>query len=88
MDGGDKDSLEWKEDERTSESAGEWIELEFMIYSVREKIVCDRDYGCGCFCLLLFKYVKHDVHTIQHHNVGVRVATPSDEKCLACEIVP
>ena len=55
MDGGDKDSLEWKEDERTSESAGEWIELEFMIYSVRESIVCDRDYGCGCFCLLSFK---------------------------------
>ena len=31
MDGGDREPMEWKEDERTSELAGEWIELEFMM---------------------------------------------------------
>ena len=36
MHGGERDSMEWKEDERTSESAGEWIEFIFMIMIVIE----------------------------------------------------
>jgi hypothetical protein len=31
VDGGERDSMEWKEDERTSESAGEWIEFMIVI---------------------------------------------------------
>ena len=46
MDGGDREPMEWKEDERTSELAGEWTELEFMMIDNRiitKSVVCSAD---------------------------------------------
>jgi len=52
VDGGERDSMEWKEDERTSESAGEWIEFMIVID------VCGRDRISSCFFCLLLIFMK------------------------------
>lgn len=83
MVGGDKESLEWKEDDWTSESAGEWIELEFMIVLDSQVWYCTVGIivDCDCFCLLLFHYedmmwaTTPRSYNIYLCSIGVRVAS-------------
>ena len=85
MDGGDREPMEWKEDERTSELAGEWIELEFMMIDNRIITISSVFRRCVCVCCCFMRTSKRRAALISIFDVMCPVQHWSSV-CVLCSI--